>query len=320
MNNSTYENNRTIDMGSVIYYYTSIALVPLFAFAFILNVFLLYVLLQEKVFQSITYKLIRISVISDTMSSLTAVIGYSLVAQDFSYQSGKLLCQIIFNLAFTFNGISMNNLCLIAMDRYFAIVKPLSRFHRRYRRRIFFIEQIASWLLSIFYNLFLVPYIGGTPEDPTLCDVPEIDRYIAIPIIIIMFCIMQYILPCSLIANIYWRIIYHQKHYVRPGQNSRQPQEQELKKKKFIKILITITLWYVLTTWPFFAGITGMAVTRQSVLAIRKRNLAEFLFLFYSLGTSIGITLINPFIYLKFDSNIRTKFFDVLLRKNKQGN
>lgn len=314
-----FTSNRTTDIGSIIYTYTSIALIPVFAFALILNILLLYILVQYAIFQSIAYKLIRMSVISDALSSLTATVGYSLVAQEFSYQSGKILCQIILNIVFTFNGVSMNNLCLIALDRYFAILKPFSPFYRRYRRSIFLLGQVGSWSLSILYNQPLITYIGGAREDPTLCDVPEIDRYAIIPILLIMFCFLQYILPCSWIGYIYWRIIQHQKHYVRPGAISTLHQEQELKKKKFIKILVTITLWYVLATWPFFAGIAGMAITRKSVFAVRKNSLIEFLFLFYSLGTSICITLINPLIYLKFDHNIRKKFLDMILRREKRG-
>lgn len=319
MNTSNNNFNETLNLGAVLYYYTSLALIPIFIFAFLINMFLLYVLLQDKVFQTITYKLIRISVVSDALSGLTASIGYSLIAQDFSYRAGKLICQVIMYIVFTFNGISMNNLCLIAIDRYFAIVKPFSSYYRRNRRRAFFIGQAISWTLSITFNIILTPYIGGTHQDTTLCDIPDIDRYVFIPVIIIIFCILQYIIPCTALGVIYWRIIHHQKNYVQPGQNSDSRQIQETKKKKFNHILITITLSYILTTWPYYAGITGMAVTRQSVIAVRNRSPIVFMLLFCSLGTSIGITVINPFIYLKFDANIRSKFMEILSGRRFRG-
>ncbi|EDV24596.1 uncharacterized protein TRIADDRAFT_56556 [Trichoplax adhaerens] len=310
--------NKTFDLGIALYYYTSLALIPVFAFAFIINIFLLYVLLQGSAFQCIPYKLIRISVISDALSSLTAAIGYSLITQNFPYQSGKLLCQFIMYLVFTFNGISMNNLFLIAIDRYYAIVKPFSGYHQRHRRRAFFIGQIISWSLSIAFNIILAPYIGVTHADTTLCDIPDIKDHLFIPITIILFCILQYVIPCTTITVIYWRIVHHQKHYVRPGENSFSQRDHEAKKKKFNKILMTITLCYILTTWPYYAGVFGMAITRQSVITIRNKDPIIFIFLFCSLGTSICITVINPFIYLQFDANIRAKFVEILLRRKKE--
>ena len=319
MNTSINISNETLNLGAVLYYYTSLALIPVFIFAFLINVFLLYVLWQDKAFQNITYKLIRISVISDALSSLTASIGYSLIAQDFPYRTGKIICQLIMYIVITFNGISMNNLCLIAIDRYFAIVKPFSTYYRRNRRRVFLIGQVISWTFSAGYNIILTPYIGGTHQDTTLCDIPDIDRYISIPIIIIVFCILQYIVPCTVLGFIYWRIIYHRKNYVRPGQNLNSQHIQEAKKKKINQILVTITLSYILTTWPYYAGIAGMAVTRQSVIAVRNKSPIVFMLLFCSLGTSIAITVVNPFIYLKFDANIRSKFIEILSGRKFRG-
>ncbi|RDD36672.1 5-hydroxytryptamine receptor 2A [Trichoplax sp. H2] len=299
-------SNAINNIYNIIYDYVSLISGVLSIIGCSLNLFLLYILIRDKQFQAISYKLIRISVVSDILSSFTIGTGCLLISYEFTYDGGVILCRVVIFFTFTSNGVSILNLCLIAIDRYFAIVKPLYRRYHRRRKQIFYLSQIFVWTISASYTGAVVPAIKVSHEDPTLCDLPDIAADDTIPIRLIIAVIVQCIIPCTGIAIIYFKIISHQRNYVRPGQSICQKNEN-LRKRKFINMLISITLCYILITWPFNLTLIGISFTRKTFTQIRKESFPLFLLTFYSLSVSVSVAIINPVIYLKFDRNIREK-------------
>ena len=60
-------------------------------------------------------------------------------------------------------------------------------------------------------------------------------------------------------------------------------------------------------SWPFFATCVGIAITRRSLRQIRQLGLVYYLLAFFSFSTTADISVVNPFIYYKFDNAIRSK-------------
>ncbi|EDV24648.1 uncharacterized protein TRIADDRAFT_56663 [Trichoplax adhaerens] len=259
-------SNVTNNFDNIMYDYASLISGAVSIIGCSLNLFLLCVLMSDKKFQAISYKLIRISVISDILSSLAIGIGYLLVSYEFTYDGGVILCRVVLFFTFTSNGVSMLNLCLIAIDRYYAILKPLYQGYHRRRKHIFFTSQILVWMIAAGYTGAIVPAIKVSHEDPTLCDLPDIATDNTIPIRMIIIVTLQYIVPCTSIAIIYFKIVSHQRNYVRPGENTFQNIENNKRKKKFINMLIAITLCYILITWPFNATLFGMSIVRKTAI------------------------------------------------------
>ncbi|RDD36675.1 Tachykinin-like peptides receptor 99D [Trichoplax sp. H2] len=304
-------SNAINNIYNIIYDYASLISGVLSIIGCSLNLFLLYILIRDKQFHGISYKLIRISVISDILSSFTIGTGCLLISYEFTYDGGVIGCRVVLFFTLASHGVSMLNLCLIAIDRYFAIVKPLYRRYHRRRKQIFYLSQIFVWTISASYTGAVVPAIKVSHEDPTLCDLPDIAADDTIPIRLIIIVTVQYVIPCTGIAIIYFKIISHQRNYVRPGQSTFRKNENNIRKQKFINMLISITLCYILITWPFNATLFGLSFTRKTTTKIRKENLSLFLLTFYSLSVSVSVAIINPIVYLKFDGNIRQKVLKI---------
>ena len=284
-----------------------------FIFGLLANAFILYILLVCPSFQNITYKIIRITVISDVISSFTIGYGNINVSAENTVESGTALCRAVLAITFISNGVSMFNLSYIAVDRYFSIVKPFHRFYHSQRQRIFYITSITIWIIVSIYTLIMYPHMQVTQQDPTQCDFPNISTNWEISTKLFVFITMQYLIPCTIIIVTYNKIIKHQSNHVRPGRLTEDTQQaDETRKRRFIRMLVFITLCYILCTLPLFATLLGIAITRKSVIQTRNHSFTAFLFLYLSVSISVGIVLVNPIIYLYFDNKIRHKSLEIL--------
>ncbi|RDD39728.1 Neuropeptide SIFamide receptor [Trichoplax sp. H2] len=312
--NISVENNSLKEFYSKVYTYASLAALPLAVTGLIANLFLFYILLTDNFFRKVTYYLILASVISDIISTIVSIIVYTHVAGfTLDYILGSVLCKGVFFVAQSSYGISMMNLCLIATDRYFAIVRPLTRFYRIYKKRILISAEIMIWLLSLTVTSPKLIFMKVQRENTMMCEHDTITNWIAS--YLIAFIVIIYVIPSSIIALIYWQIVVHQKNYTQPGQCiGSESTEGKIQKRKFIRSLISINLSYILTTWPYFATLFGFAITRDSFIAVRNRSLAAFLLAFFSFSTTTSITILNPFIYFKFDANVRKSAKKVIKR------
>ena len=283
-----------------------------YIFGFFANTFIFYILVTYSSFQAIPYKLIRITVISDILSSFAVVFGNINTSAEKSVESGTALCRAVMFMIFLSNGVSMFNLSYIAIDRYFSIVKPFHRYYRLHRKRIFYFASITIWIVVASYTAIMYPHLRVSHQDTTLCDFPTISQNWDNAMMLFVFITMQYLIPCTIIILAYTKIIKHQRNHIRPGISEDMQQADGTRRKKFVRMLVSITLCYILCTLPFFATVLGMAITRKSVIEIRNQSMTKFLLLYISMFLSIGIVVVNPVIYVYFDINIRHKSLAIL--------
>ncbi|RDD43184.1 Apelin receptor [Trichoplax sp. H2] len=314
MTNTSRNNNFRLELAAQIYQYAAVVGIPIFTFGLIINLFILYLFLFDKHFQKTTYKLMCISVISDIISTMASLAGYiQIVIRNLDYDGGTFMCRMVLFFLFSSFGVSMMNLCLIGIDRYFIIVKPLSSFYRNYKIYVLVLGEIAIWISAVATNAPIFDYVAVHHSDNLLCDIPNITT--SVSVYLIADATVLFIIPTILMIIIYSRIISFQKSYQRPGESIRkQLIAEQIKKKRFMKMLTWISVSYVMISWPYFATILGMAVTRQSTLMIRDSNIVYFLFSFFSVTITTSIVILNPFIYLKFDLSVRNRSL-VLIRK-----
>lgn len=302
---------------SIIHYeiinkYAYAAAIPFSIIGFIANILLLYIIRSDRYFDKMTYHLIQISVISDLISLFCAITGFSLVAGvHIEYDIGSVLCKLLLFVIYISYGISITTLCLISIDRYLAIVKPLSVVSRKYKKKLIHLGLYVGCMITLSISLPILIVANVYSNSSKFCDVPNITE--STTTYLILQTIFLYILPALILLITYGKIVKFQSAYVQPGQRKNQVLQngRHLMKKKFIRTLIIITLTYLLTAWPFFATCLGMAITAKSLLQIRTLGLEYYILAFFSFTSTIGISIINPFIYFKFDSNIKNK----LIRK-----
>ncbi|EDV19466.1 uncharacterized protein TRIADDRAFT_62091 [Trichoplax adhaerens] len=246
----------------------------------------------------------RVTVISDIICTIASFIGYIQVAsRQLDYYGGTMMCRVSLYFTFTSYGISMMNLCLIGIDRYYSM-KPFSNVYGRNKNRILIFGEVAIAISSASVTAPVIVFVRVHHNDTLQCDIPEITP--SISAYLIAFTIIEFFLPAILIIVIYWKIIKLQKSYITPKDAfSVEREEDSLRKKRFIKMLLSISVSYILISWPFFASMVGLAITRQSFMDVRMNNIGYFLLLFFSLAVTTSTVILNPFIYLKFDKRIR---------------
>ncbi|EDV21440.1 uncharacterized protein TRIADDRAFT_60078 [Trichoplax adhaerens] len=282
-------------------------------FGFAANLILSYVFITDKNFHKVTYCLILICVLSDSISNIALFFGYTVMLGKLAnYESGTVICKLVLFIVFSSYGISFMNLALIAVDRYFAVVRPLALFYRIYKKRILITSELSIFFIVAVIGILGNSQIGVRQEDTRLCDNLNVTNYNTI--IMVTSTVIRFIIPSTIIIFFYWRIIVHQRHYVRPGQLTANQQDEELKKRKHIQALLSISAFNVLNTWPFSVIYLIQAIIQKSTYQIRKESPVFFFLSLLSLSLISNMTVLNPFIYLKFDKNVRASVHRIFKR------
>ncbi|RDD39730.1 Neuropeptide SIFamide receptor [Trichoplax sp. H2] len=304
-------SNATINDG-LLYTYFAVVVSGINFVGLMGNALLLYIFISDKYFRKITYYLMLICVISDGISNIFSLISTGLLLGKHGTQSYTMLivCSISGVVVYISYGVSIMNLCLISIDRYFAFVKPLNMFYRVYRKKIVIIVEILIWIISASITIPDIAFIQAPDDDKFICDYPNVT--ISISIYLVSYTVVYYVLPSMVITIAYWRIIIFQRNYVRPGQTIKQLKYEQASKRKLIKSLISISLSYVLLTFPYFVVLLSFGVTRTNLLQVREKSSVLFAICVLAVASTSNITVINPFLYLKFDGNIRKNFKEIL--------
>ncbi|RDD39618.1 rhodopsin [Trichoplax sp. H2] len=309
-NNFSYHSNG-IDYN-LIHTYASMGAIPIFLLGAVANIFILYVIAIYSKFRKRIYNLICVTVISDILSTLICSISYILVvAINVQHLLGRVLCRVLVFIVMTSYGISILTLSAIALDRLQAITKPITFIYWRRKYKIMIISQVLIWTISIAVSSPFLIFIDTYPDEGKFCDFPTITAVNSLFFIILTLC--YFVVPSTIFIVSYSKIIKYMKSYTPPGQlNFNQDQSQ--KKKNFIKMLILITASHLLITWPYFATNIGMAINRYSLRQLRQNHFVYYLLAFFSYATTTAVSVANPFLFLKFDANIRAKSWEIIKR------
>ncbi|EDV29912.1 uncharacterized protein TRIADDRAFT_52809 [Trichoplax adhaerens] len=288
-----------------IYRYVVGIFIPTHATGLILNILLLKLLSTNKIFQKTTYRLIRMSVISDTISASTALIMFIMITfGNLDFVAGSNLCRIGLTILLTSYAVSMMNLALIAVDRYFVIIRPFSPFYRNHKRRFLITTEILIWLVSISAASPMSLYMSSYPDFPTTCDFPVMG--VNESVYLLHWSFISYAIPTATIAMSYAKVAIYQKNYVRPGiRTSEQLHEDFTKRRKFIKVLIYITSCYILLSLPYFVCSIIASIIQKSVVYLSPDNVNLFIAGYFISGLVLSIHFLNPLIYVTFDKQIR---------------
>ncbi|RDD36334.1 Somatostatin receptor type 4 [Trichoplax sp. H2] len=309
-------NNTNITITSQsnlqIHRYVAIFGIPACFVGLILNTSIAYLLLTDKYFKKSTYRLILASVLSDVLSSTAAFIGYLLIAiGNVSYHLGTILCKIILYITLMSFGISIMNLSLISVHRYFIVARSLSSFYRKYKIQFLIACELFLHVASILTSSPILVYASAHPNSSTLCDISNIIHNLAIWEF--MFTLIMYIIPVSIMITIYIKLAAIYRNHVRPGYTTPNRAETEImQKKRFTKVLMSITFSTVLISWPHFACLIGTAVTRKTIYQISLESNILYALVYIAISITISIFVVNPFILLKFDHNVRQKLISLL--------
>ncbi|RDD41872.1 rhodopsin [Trichoplax sp. H2] len=310
--NNTNANVSQRWSGLEVHQYVVVCAIPVCFIASILNMLIAYLLVTKNCFKKPTYRLILVSVISDTLSSITLFIGYSLMTfSHINLYQGSLMCKIFVFIAFASFGVSIMNLTLISVDRYFVIARPLSPFYRKYKIQFLVVCELFICVASISSTSPVLVYGSTYSHSTTFCDFTNITP--AVAVWEILFSFILYIIPVSTMAVMYIKLVTIHKNHIRPGcMVSKRAEMQKKQKKRFTKVLISITLSTVLITWPHFATLIGTAVTRKTVYQVSLESHILYILIYLGIAVTLSLFAVNPLILLKFDHHIRQEFIALL--------
>lgn len=300
------DDNATINLV-IVKINISVFAISISSLGMMANLALMYIFLVDSFFRKITYNLMLISCLTDIISNITTIMSYIVMRNSgFKRSDVNALCRLFTYIIYTSYSISIMNLSLIALYRYISIVRPFSNLHPVYKKKFIIASEIFIWIACLGLGIPNMLYLQGEIYDIIFCDYSYINS--SVSTYLIFFVVIQYVLPSTLIAISYWRIIVYQRNHVRPGQPSIQDKRQAIKRDKLVKSLSIISVCYILTTWPYFALVLGIAITQKKYIELLKENQTNYWLSWLSISTTALVAIINPFLCLKFDENIQRSF------------
>ena len=278
---------------------------PLAAIGTMLNLFLAYLLLSERRMRDITYIFIFTLVISDCVSQFTSSVYFIVMAiSKLNYQHGTIACRLFFFVSISSYSVSVLALCLIALDRYLAIMRPTTPWTVKSKYKIAILSVFIIVLLSILLASPLFYYVRSPADIPGFCDLIPTTK--SLRIYLLIGAALIYLMPATVLITIYSKIIVYMKLHIRPEEiPGRSNTDSRPPKRKFIKMMINIGLSYLATTWPFFAVLTGLAISGKNFRQLANESMAIFILALLSFSATMSISIINPCLYLKYDRNLK---------------
>jgi hypothetical protein len=221
---------------------------------------------------------------------------------------GELLCKLIPFIGDVSNSVSILTLVLISLDRYFAIVWPLSyKLHITPSRCNVLIA--ATWIISLaihapyFYSFKLLLL----SKEMTLCisfwgsldlvneDAEQLKNHRYQKTYFLFLVVTVYLLPLTIITFLYSSIIRELRVSIR-NHSSQQRRQRRREDNRVIAMLVVVVSIFAI----FFAPIHSFYFVTTFVLKVSHLNCLmitiEFSFFFLTLSTCC----VNPYIYFIF--------------------
>ncbi|XP_054766741.2 D(1) dopamine receptor-like [Lytechinus pictus] len=195
-----------------------------------------------------------VSLAVSDVSVACLVMSWNAVSYTLGYWPFGFFCRVHVALDIMISTASILNLCVIAVDRYWAITKPFEYQEKMTKRRALIMIAVA-WILSfvlsflpVFSNIHTVPNSMNSLElDPPQC-IFLLNRYYAV----ISSCISFYI-PSAIMIAIYARIFREARRQEKLIRNHNTPMDSNQRgEHKAAKTLGTILGVFICCWLPFF--------------------------------------------------------------------
>ncbi|EDV18885.1 Neuropeptide Y receptor type 2 [Trichoplax sp. H2] len=286
---------------------------PVFILGITLNLLLIRILFTDPNFRKTTYRLIRMAAISDAIGGITFLPVIVLFWIERDYKLSAIVCKISFSSNYVSTSISTMTLALIAVDRYFVVIRPLSMFYKCHKKKFLILTQIFIWIASISIASPILVFLTAIPGKLSVCDYAVKD--LSVSIYIFHLVTLTYIIPVTIIIIAYTKIIIFQRNYTRPGfWTSEQLQDDFMKRMKFNKMLIFITCCYVGIGIPHLFSTMILAAMGQTFTHASGNSAILAAVIQASVACMYAIGVLNPLVYIIFDKQIRIAMFSKLKR------
>ncbi|EDV19031.1 uncharacterized protein TRIADDRAFT_62523 [Trichoplax adhaerens] len=293
--------------------FATFSILPIFILGIAFNLLLIRILFTDPNFRKTTYRLIRMAAISDTIGGTTILPVLVVYGIERDYNFSAIVCKISFTTNYASTSISTMTLALIAVDRYFVVIRPLSMFYKCHKKKFLILTQIFIWIASISIASPILVFLTTSPGKVTVCEYAAKD--LSVSIYVFHLATLIYVIPVTIIIIAYTKIIIFQRNYTRPGfWTSEQLQDDFMKRKKFNKMLILITCCYVGIGIPHLFSTMILAAMGIKLSHTSGNNAFLAVIIHGSVACMFSMGVVNPLVYMIFDKQIRIAMFSKLKR------
>ncbi|XP_070541409.1 neuropeptide Y receptor type 2-like [Ptychodera flava] len=273
------------------------------------NLLVIFAILRSKKMRSTTYIFIGNLAVSDVTVCLLCL-PFTLAAsfQD-SWNFGGFMCNFVPSVQILSVCVSTLTLTLIAVDRYYVVVRPLKA---RLSLRASLALIIAIWLVSAC----LASPIGFFSEIEII-SIPRLFQVVKCSeqwrstnekglYDIVMF-LLQCVLPLLIIGISYARILLHMNRRVVPGVRTQNQQATDTRKKmKTTKMLVAVIVSFAVGWLPINIWIL---VSDFKFALVDNENMSLFYHIFHAIAMTT--TCVNPFFYGLMNDAFREEYAGV---------
>ncbi|KAJ3585049.1 hypothetical protein NHX12_013772 [Muraenolepis orangiensis] len=231
--------------------------------------------------------------LSDLLQLLTLPLWILYLQGDHHWLYGRAACELVGYVFYVNVYASVMFLCLIALDRYLAIVHPLSSRGVR-TMRVAALAGLVVWTLTFLFCLWgLLPSVFDAKSQLCLEQYPVSPGYARFKL---ATAALGFLLPCSILG-------YTSAHIGRTLQRSPSVSDQE--RHKIVSILVVITVNFMAVFGPYH--LVGGYRFVSLLLTDDPCRLERSLFLVYRLcyGLTSLNTLLDPLFYIFLCPNAR---------------
>ena len=227
--------------------------------------------------------------------------GYALPYWPF----GNIWCKIVHYFMFVSAYVSIYTLVLMSLDRYLAVVHPISSMSIRTQRNTYIVVSI-TWVIILLghvpllmqYGVFEYDYYGE--ERSTCINLKSLHKHEVNKLFYATFFVFGYLLPLSLICVLYGFMLKRLLYGVVPGGNQRA--ESIRSKKRVTKMVVIVVVIFALCWLPiqiiFMVQNFGNFAT--DIVSIAMQMTANCLAYMNS--------CVNPILYAFLSENFRRSF------------
>ncbi|RDD40787.1 Rhodopsin, GQ-coupled [Trichoplax sp. H2] len=279
------------------------------------NIALVVIVAFSKNLRDLSYNFIINVSISDIISSIV-MYTYAITAipaVSMPRPVGVVVCQLAYGLLISSANTSITSLTMISIYRLKIVTYPLT-----FRNTIIFKHCnkfiILSWLLSV---VFAIPaFLIGTYNPATkTCDFGYPYGNIFNIIYFSITLLFVYLIPGTVMLRNYRRIAINLSSQISDNTAIAHDREASINRtRSVIRVFIIAALAQILLILPYNITILVYSILNQNQSQQFFNNSLAFIIIMLLFIINIASYLVNPFMFLVFDKNVRIAAHDLYLR------
>lgn len=299
---------------------TIIVSFPIGIFVFSANAMLLFVLSRSKSLKDPTYTMIGCIMALDCIGAIQYILTYAapVILQNLTTSSSAIFCKAMYYILSCIATTSTGLFTGISYYRY-KIVATASRARCKEKE----LTMIKRFLLCtcIISCIIDIPIIFFATTGGRYCDMSYIIGFEYLTLIYYTSkAVITYIVPLIIVIMYYSRLFMKLRKYIAPISSQSDIEKRMAKNNRILKMLIIVTSIFMISLALYHLVFIYLAAKMTTFASLGQISGVLHLIVSIILPLSYINNVLNPFIYIVYDKNIRDAVKLVLRRINSNIN